>query len=97
MYGKVCTTGSERRKSPDSLIYAGSNCMRIVDTMCNLSVGVFERGIEQGIERGAESKTRSFVINLLHEQMQVDFIARMAECTEKYVRQVAKEEHLPVH
>ena len=79
--------------------------MRIVDTMCNLSVGVFERGIEQGIkqgikqgiERGAESKTRSFVINLLHEQMQVDFIARMAECTEKYVRQVAKEEHLPVH
>ena len=65
--------------------------------MCNLSVGVFERGIEQGIERGAESKTRSFVINLLHEQMQVDFIARMAECTEKYVRQVAKEEHLPVH
>ena len=101
MYGKVCTTGSERRKSPDSLIYADSNCMRIVDTMCNLSVGVFERGIEQGIkqgiERGAESKTRSFVINLLHEQMQVDFIARMAECTEKYVRQVAKEEHLPVH
>ena len=65
--------------------------------MCNLSVGVFERGVEQGIEQGAESKTRSFVINLLHEQMQVDFIARMAECTEKYVLQVAKEEHLPVH
>ena len=73
----------------------------MVDTMCNLSVGVFERGIErgieQGIERGAESKTRSFVINLLHAQMQLNFITSMAECTEKYVRQVAKEENLPIH
>ncbi len=60
--------------------------------MCNLSVGVFERGWNQCDER----KTRGFVINLLHAQMQVDFIARMVECTEKYVRQVAKEENLPL-
>ncbi len=49
--------------------------------MCNLSVGLFERGWNQCDER----KTRGFVINLLHAQMQVDFIARMVECIEKYV------------
>ena len=73
----------------------------MVDTMCNLSVGVFERGIEHGIEKGIEqgeeNKTRSFVINLLHAQMQLNFITSMAECTEKYVRQVAQEENLPIH
>ena len=65
----------------------------MVDTMCNLSVGVFERGIEHG----EENKTRSFIINLLHAQMQLNFITSMAECTEKYVRQVAQEENLPIH
>ena len=56
--------------------------------MCNLSVGVFERGWNQ--------KSREIVINLLKLNMDMNFIVDVVECSANFVRQIAKEENLPL-
>ena len=76
----------------------------MVDTMCDLSVGVFERawhagmekGLEKGMEKGMENANRLFVMHLLQEQMPLSFIIRMTGCTEEFIHQVAEKESLTV-
>ena len=74
--------------------------------MCNLSVGVFERGWnqawdqawEQGVsygkEEGRTENTKEIIINLLKMKMGVAFIVTATNSTEEQVRQIAKEENL---
>ena len=66
----------------------------MVDTMCNLSVGVFERGWNSAWNKSEEVKNRKVIINLLKMHVDMPIIVSATESTEEYVRQVAEEEHL---
>ena len=84
----------------------------MVDTMCNLSVGIFERawnqgvaagmtkGLEQGLEKGREEGrkelTRAFVMQPLEMHMPLSFILQATKCNEKEIRDIAEEEGLTV-
>ena len=84
----------------------------MVDTMCNLSVGIFEKawnqggaagmtkGLEQGLEKGREEGrkelTRAFVMQLLEMHMPLSFILQATKCNEKEIRDIAEEEGLTV-
>ena len=58
-------------------------------TMCNLSTGIYEqgmergiaqgmeRGIAQGMERGAENTRRETALSMLKEGLPVDMVARI--------------------
>ena len=79
-----------------------------MDTMCNLSVGIFERawnqgftagfakGLEQGREEGRKELTRAFVVQLLGMHMPLSFIMQATKCNEKEIRDIAEEEGLTV-
>ena len=58
-----------------------------VEYMCNLSDGVENKGIEQGIQQGI----RLTVINMLKENLPIEVICRIAECDTSYVEQIQKE------
>ncbi len=84
----------------------------MVDTMCNLSVGIFERawnqgftagfaigfakGLEEGREEGRKELTRAFVMQLLEMHMPLSFILQATKCNEKEIRDIAEEEGLTV-
>lgn len=80
----------------------------MVDTMCNLSVGIFERawnqgftagfaiGFAKGREEGRKELTRAFVMQLLKMHMPLSFIMQATKCSEKEIRDIAKEEGLTV-
>ena len=76
----------------------------MVDTMCNLSVGIFERawnqgataGFAKGHEEGRKELTRAFVMQLLEMHMPLSFIMQATKCSEKEIRDIAEEEGLTV-
>ena len=80
----------------------------MVDTMCNLSVGIFERAWNQGFtvgfakgrakgrEEGRKELTRAFVMQLLGMHMPLPFILQATKCSEKEIRDIAEEEGLTV-
>ena len=84
----------------------------MVDTMCNLGVGIFERawnqgvaagmtkGLEQGLEKGREEGrkelTRAFVMQLLEMHMPLSFILQATKCNEKEIWDIAEEEGLTI-
>lgn len=68
--------------------------VRDVDDMCNLSIGVFNRGLEEGRVKGREEEKRKIVINLLQNHVDIEVIAKVAERPVEYVRQIAKEVHI---
>ena len=80
----------------------------MVDTMCNLSVGIFERAWNQGFtvgfakgrakgrEEGRKELTRAFVMQLLEMHMPLSFILQATKCNEKEIRDIAEEEGLTV-
>ncbi len=50
-----------------------------LDIMCNLSQGVYERGIEKGIQRGQKEAHRKDAIRLYQKGRDVNFIADMLD------------------
>ena len=50
-------------------------------TMCNLSTGIYEqgmeRGIAQGMERGVENTRKEMALSMLKEGLPVDMVARI--------------------
>ena len=68
----------------------------MVDTMCNLSVGVFERGWDKGWHKGVDDNTRMIVIGLLEKNMDINFITSVVKRSPEYVREVAEAENLPI-
>ena len=66
--------------------------------MCNLSVGIYTKGIEKGIEKGItkgrDEEQRVMVIRLLQKHMSVDFISQITERPESYIREIAKEQNI---
>ena len=65
---------------------------RLVSTMCNLSVGVYVRGRESGME---ENSNR-IIVNLLRMHMGMDFIKKATGRSEEDIKKLAEENHLPV-
>lgn len=73
----------------------------MVDTMCNLSVGIYRRGMKLGEKRGEirgeirgekkgwQNATNEFVLRLLKAKMPLSFIVSMSSCSEDEVRQIA--------
>ena len=65
--------------------------------MCNLSVGVYRRGMELGEKRGEirgeirgwQNAAHEFVLRLLKAKMPLSFIVSMSSCSEDEVRQIA--------
>ena len=56
--------------------------------MCNLSVGLYEKGMERN--------SNQIVINLLRMHMGMDFIKKATGRSEEDIRKLAEEYHLPV-
>ena len=66
----------------------------MVDTMCNLSVGVYERGWNNcwnDCLRQEQERKRRLISNLWGMHMDIPMIAKLAECSEDEVRETAKE------
>lgn len=61
---------------------------RLVSTMCNLSVGLYEKGMERN--------SNQIVINLLRMHMGMDFIKKATGRSEEDIKKLAEENHLPI-
>ncbi len=80
--------------------------------MCNLSVGVYERGEKSGFVKGEQSgftkgeksgftkgrmeNSNEIVMNLLQMHVGIDFIKKATGRSEEDIRKLAEEHHLPV-
>ena len=78
--------------------------------MCNLSIGVYRRGMEFGEKRGEikgeikgeirgeirgwQNAANEFVLRLLKTKMPLSFIVSMSSCSEDEVRQIAAKAHI---
>ncbi len=74
--------------------------------MCNLSVGVYRRGMELGEKRGEirgeirgekkgwQNAVSEFVLRLLKAKMPLSFIVSMSSCSEDEVRRIAAKAHI---
>ena len=78
--------------------------------MCNLSIGVYRRGMEFGEKRGEikgeikgeirgeirgwQNAANEFVLRLLKAKMPLSFIVSMSSCSEDEVRQIAAKAHI---
>lgn len=68
----------------------------LVRTMCNLSVGVYERGEKSGFTKGRMENSNEIVMNLLQMHVGMDFIKKATGRSEEDIRKLAEEHHLPV-
>ena len=66
--------------------------------MCNLSVGVYRRGMElgeiRGEKKGWQNAANEFVLRLLKAKMPLSFIVSMSNCSEDEVRRIAAKTHI---
>lgn len=77
-------------------------------TMCDLSVGVYERGQQNGFAsgftkgeksgftKGRMENSNEIVMNLLQMHVGMDFIKKATGRSEEDIRKLAEEHHLPV-
>ena len=62
--------------------------------MCNLSIGVYRRGMELGEKKGWQNASNEFVLRLLKAKMPLSFIVSMSNCSEDEVRQIASKANI---
>ena len=58
--------------------------------MCNLSKGVWEKGVEQGIEQGVEKKNLSLAKMMLRDKEPVDKIERYTGYATEKLKEIAE-------
>ena len=67
-------------------------------TMCNLSTGIYEQGVErgiaQGMERGMENTRKETALSMLKEKLPIEMIARITNLSADNIRALAKEHSL---
>ena len=73
---------SEREDMP-----AGTHIRKELDTMCNLSYGIEEQGIEKGIEKGR----MDLIKNMLSKHMPVEDIMKYSGATEEEIRKAEEQ------
>lgn len=59
-----------------------------MSTMCNLSVGLYEKGMEKN--------SNQIIINLLRMHMGIDFIKKATGRSEEDIKKLAEENYLPI-
>ena len=59
-------------------------------TMCNLSMGIYE----QGVERGMETTRKETAISMLKEKLSIEMIARITNLSKDKIKALAKEHSL---
>ena len=97
LLGELFVSEDDARRKKEELIEhydidLNENEERLVSTMCNLSVGVYVRGRESGME---ENSNR-IIVNLLRMHMGMDFIKKATGRSEEDIKKVAEENHLSV-
>lgn len=60
-----------------------------VRDMCNLSMGIYEKGISKGISIG-EARVENMIVSLFKANQSVDFVAKVAKMTSAQVRDIGK-------
>ena len=53
--------------------------------MCNLSMGIYEEGMEKGIEKGIAEGVEKTAINMLRENMDIHVISRLTGLSEEEI------------
>ena len=61
-------------------------------TMCNLSEGIYERGMAQGITQGITQEKENVIKNLLRKGMDIEFIKDVTNWTEEQIMKVIKKD-----
>ncbi len=69
---------------------------RMVGDMCNLSVGVYSEGYDEGRNAGFEENSRAVTLRMLQNHMPMDVIIQITAQPEGYVRRIAEEEHIEI-
>ena len=64
-------------------------------TMCNLSTGIYEQGMERGIAQGMENTRKETALSMLKEKLPIEMIARITSLSADKIRALAKEQPLP--
>ncbi len=72
--------------------------------MCNLSVGIYSEGYDEGRnagilegrELGVEESTRAVTLRMLQNHLPMDIIIQITAQPEDYVRRIAEEEHIEI-
>ena len=62
-----------------------------VDTMCNLSEGIEQRGIEKGIEKGTEEAKLSMAVEMLKANLSMELIERVTKLPPEVLRGLTKQ------
>ena len=71
--------------------------MEEADTVsCNLSIGIYRRGIDKGIGLGAEEQKKTMIIEMLLQKINLDVIATVSKCTKEYIRKLAEEKNIRI-
>ena len=60
-----------------------------LNTMCNLSEGIYEDGVRQGVKQGEEQKEKSMVLSMLRENVSLEIIAKVSGWTMEAIRGLA--------
>ena len=69
--------------------------VRDVDDMCNLSIGVFNRGLAEGRAEGEVIGVNKVIVRMLQNKMDIDVISENTACPVEYIRKLAKQENIP--
>jgi len=62
-----------------------------LSTMCNLSTGIYEQGIAQGIEQGIKTNRTATVLSMLKENLPIEMIARITNLSTDRIRALKME------
>ena len=71
-----------------------------IDIMCNVSLGIRERaleegiekGIEQGLVQGIEQNTKDIILSMINNNATLEFISKVTNKSIKEIEQIIKEQ-----
>lgn len=67
-----------------------------LNIMCNLSEGIYERGISQGLSQGKEEGRGEMILNMLKDHEPIDKITKYSGWAEAQVRELAEKHHIVI-
>ena len=100
LFRDTAKSAAEKKKILESEfdLDISSDMEKEMNTMCNLSEGIFERGIVQGIERGIEQGIEQgesgMILSMLKKGYDLTSIADISQWSIKKIEQLAKAHHL---
>ena len=92
LFRDTAKSAAEKKKILESEfdLDISSDMEKEMNTMCNLSEGIFERGIVQGIEQGESG----MILSMLKKGYDLTSIADISQWSIKKIEQLAKVHHL---